>query len=77
MDCYELPAIVLDCTQGMLDLDMIANQDLDQKVLVLYTDNANSNGYGREAYRFLLKAQASTGTKLFSVGDKEQHEETR
>lgn len=60
IDCYtstpkqeefHLPVCVLDCRQGMPDVEMVsALPALDDKALILYTGNLYRNEYGSKAY---------------------------
>lgn len=50
LGAYEVGTVVVDCRQGMPELDTISHLDLAEKALVLYTDNLEKNGYGTDGY---------------------------
>ena len=48
---YELPGIVLDCREGLPEIDACRNlPNLTGKALLLHTANEETNGYGNDAY---------------------------
>lgn len=47
---YVMDVVVVDCRQGLPDMDYFQSLDLEKKALMLYTGNAATHGYGSKEY---------------------------